>query len=134
MFVRGSRIASWAYNDHLCLRAEEIVTILCHAMDETEYAGSKWSLAEVLLSLFNLSCSDANKEVLIDCGCVSALLRHVREFAPGHEHSHELALGTLANLTFDVIATEQMIQQGSVEILTEVCFSLLCALAMLSPP
>ncbi len=74
----------------------------------------------VLLPLFNLSCSDTNKEELIKCGCVSVLLALVQTYSPEMESSHELALRTLANLTFDSQATEQMIQQDAVKILTEV--------------
>ena len=52
-----------------------------HAFHGTEYHDIKWSLAGVMLPLFNLSCSDSNKRVLIQTGTVSLLLKAVSEAA-----------------------------------------------------
>eukprot|EP00282_Hemiselmis_andersenii_P038371 CAMPEP_0169432840 /NCGR_PEP_ID=MMETSP1042-20121227/3697_1 /TAXON_ID=464988 /ORGANISM="Hemiselmis andersenii, Strain CCMP1180" /LENGTH=574 /DNA_ID=CAMNT_0009543349 /DNA_START=18 /DNA_END=1739 /DNA_ORIENTATION=+ len=99
---------------------KEIVMVTNSALEETEYSGIKWSLAGVMLPLFNLSVSDTNKKALIEIGCVAVLLSLVMNFKASMGNSHELALRTLANLTFDPMATEQMINQNALAILEDI--------------
>ncbi len=91
--------------------------MLRHALDETEYAGIKWSLAGVLLPLFNLSCSDTNKVELIRCGTVSMVLELIKNYRSEIASTFELVLRTLANLTFNDEAKDQMLQEDAVDML-----------------
>jgi len=114
-----------------------------HAFHGTEYHYIKWSLAGVMLPLFNLSCSDSNKRVLSQCGTVSLLLQALSkgekvllgqqdaengDKLPDHgdwsSETLELILRTVANFTFDVDAKEQMLTEGALAILTDVLKSL----------
>jgi len=116
---------------------------IVHAFHGTEYHHIKWSLAGVMLPLFNLSCSDSNKKVLSQCGTVVLLLQAVSEGAKvllgrlGSENADkvedrgdwssetlEMILRTLANFTFDADAKEQMLKADALVILTDVLASL----------
>jgi hypothetical protein len=94
----------------------QVVDVTSHGLDESTYCGIKWSLKGVMLPLFNLSVSDANKKGLITFGIVEVLLKVV-EFGELTDDTQELALRTLANLTFDPDAMKQMVSMDALEIL-----------------
>jgi len=138
MQASATRIRATLASANLCGREErsilsttpemlsEIVRCVQHAMEETEYCGIKWSLAGVMLPLFNLSCSDSNKMELIRFGTVALLLKLVEELANSTAQAStssepfELALRTLANFTFNEDAKEQMLQQNTLQIMDAV--------------
>lgn len=93
-----------------------VVDVTSHSLDEQEYCGIKWSLNGVMLPLFNLSVSDTNKVELIRFGIVGVLLR-VIEFGQLTDNTQEMALRTLANLTFDRMAMKEMVSMDALEIL-----------------
>lgn len=127
----ATRIRATLASANLCGREErsilsttpdmlsEIVRCVQHAMEETEYCGIKWSLAGVMLPLFNLSCSDSNKIELITCGTIPLLLKLIQEALPSSE-PFELALRTLANFTFNEEAKEQMMEGGALETMNQI--------------
>ena len=94
----------------------QVVDVTSHGLNESTYCGIKWSLKGVMLPLFNLSVSDANKKGLITFGIVEVLLKVV-EFGELADDTQELALRTLANLTFDPDAMNQMVSMDALEIL-----------------
>jgi hypothetical protein len=116
---------------------------IVHAFHGTEYHDIKWSLAGVMLPLFNLSCSDSNKKVFSQCGTVVLLLQAVKEGAnillgslasknadqvedkgDWSSETLELILRTLANFTFDADAKDQMLRADALVILTDILASL----------
>jgi len=144
----ATRIRATLASANLCGREErsilstapemlrEIVNVISHAMQGTEYFSIKWSLVGVMLPLFNLSCSDSNKKVLIECGTIELLLRGVNQgraaytTSVSHDDSEwsnetlELTLRTLANFTFDADARNQMIEQNALSVLQDVLMHL----------
>jgi hypothetical protein len=151
----ATRIRATLASANLCGREERsflstapemlraIGEIIWHAFHGTEYFNIKWSLAGVMLPLFNLSCSDSNKRVLSQCGTVSLLLKAIgpgAEVLVGRNHdvnaqkveqqddwsseTLELILRTLANFTFDADAKDQMLQENAHIILKDVLSSL----------
>ena len=85
----ATRIRATLASANLCGREERsilstapemlsaIVETIRHAFHGTEYHNIKWSVAGVVLPLFNLSCSDSNKRVLSQEGIVTLLLQAV---------------------------------------------------------
>jgi len=144
----ATRIRATLASANLCGREErsilstapemlrEIVNVISHAMQGTEYFTIKWSLVGVMLPLFNLSCSDSNKKVLIECGTIELLLKGVNQgmqaysASVSHDDSEwssetlELTLRTLANFTFDADARNQMIEQNALSVLQDVLMHL----------
>ena len=156
----ATRIRATLASANLCGREERsflstapemlcaIVETIRHAFHGTEYRNIKWSLAGVMLPLFNLSCSDSNKKVLSQEGTVTVLLQAVSQGAKvkwggcGSRHhdnagkvedqedwsieTMKLVLQTIANFTFDADAKEQMLREDALVIFEDVlaCFKM----------